>query len=168
MIKFGPTFIYNVPTRTGQDIPFHIIDQLAKHKHFAGVKECHSVQRVKEYVDGGIKVWTGNDDEAFKCIYDHKANGAISVISNIIPDILKDRKNKRKNEILFRWLFQEPNPIGVNTALAMMGIVEPVFRMPYLPLCEEERRKGERILKDHFDINCITLEDSDFKILDHY
>ena len=41
----------------------------------------------------------------------------------------------------------EPNPIAVNTALAMCGLVKPVFRLPYVPLSAEQRRRGVELLQ---------------------
>jgi len=53
-----------------------------------------------------------------------------------------------------RWLFKEPNPIGVNTALTMLGCAEPVFRLPYAPYDENTRREGKKIIEsigtEHF------------------
>ena len=40
VLEFGPAIIYNVPGRTGQDLPPHFIENLAHHQNFAGVKEC--------------------------------------------------------------------------------------------------------------------------------
>ena len=36
-------------------------------------------------------------------------------------------------------ILYEPNPIGLNTALDPLGVVRPVFRLPYTPLPLEER-----------------------------
>ena len=41
---------------------------------------------------------------------------------------------------------QEPNPIPLNTMLAMGGVVQPVFRLPYAPLDRAAREEGVRIL----------------------
>lgn len=40
---------------------------------------------------------------------------------------------------LMAWLFCEPNPIPLNTALCMCGLIKPVFRLPYVPLNQEQR-----------------------------
>jgi 4-hydroxy-tetrahydrodipicolinate synthase len=48
---------------------------------------------------------------------------------------------------LMGWMFVEPNPIAVNTALAMCGLVKPVFRLPYVPLSAEQRRRGVELLQ---------------------
>ena len=52
---------------------------------------------------------------------------------------------------LIGWLFEEPNPIGVNTALAMCGVVQPVFRLPYVPLSRQQRAAGQALLQPLLD-----------------
>ena len=44
------------------------------------------------------------------------------------------------------WLFEQPNPIGVNTMMAMTGMCSPVFRAPYVPLNEEDQQRAVEIL----------------------
>lgn len=34
-----------------------------------------------------------------------------------------------------------------NTALAMCGLVKPVFRLPYVPMSREQREKGAELLR---------------------
>lgn len=44
------------------------------------------------------------------------------------------------------WMFEEPNPIGVNTAMAMCGLARPVFRLPYVPLSTQQREAGKKLM----------------------
>jgi 4-hydroxy-tetrahydrodipicolinate synthase len=67
------------------------------------------------------------------------------------------------------WLFCEPNPIAINTALMMTGAVNPVFRLPYLPLSDEQQKIGLPLINqlsesdvvggkaDYIDIKNIAL-----------
>ena len=48
---------------------------------------------------------------------------------------------------MISWLFSEPNPIGVNTALAMLAAIKPVFRLPYYPLNQTSRQTGFELLQ---------------------
>lgn len=43
----GPAMIYNVPGRTGQDIPDSVVEELAGHDNFLGVKECTGIERIR-------------------------------------------------------------------------------------------------------------------------
>ena len=47
-----------------------------------------------------------------------------------------------KLQPLMGWLFCEPNPIAINTALMMTGAVNPVFRLPYVPLTSAQQEIG--------------------------
>jgi 4-hydroxy-tetrahydrodipicolinate synthase len=64
----------------------------------------------------------------------------ISVVSNLVTSLvhklLFESRNSELNEKLMplvNWLFVEPNPIGLNTALAQLLMIRPVFRLPYVP-----------------------------------
>jgi len=162
VLDFGPTIVYNVPARTTQDIPSEVIFELAKHPNFAGVKECEGNERIRNYTKNGVTCWSGNDDEAHDAKWDAGAAGVISVTSNVAPKLMRElmlgpKPNpKLRDDLipLMRWLFKEPNPIGVNTALAMLGCAEPVFRLPYAPYDEKTRQEGKKIMEtvgaEHF------------------
>ncbi|MDN3435240.1 4-hydroxy-tetrahydrodipicolinate synthase [Pseudoalteromonas sp. APC 3356] len=152
VLDIGPAFIYNVAGRTGQDLTPDIIEPLAQHEHFIGVKECGGNERIAHYERQGIACWSGNDDEAHDARHIHNAHGVISVTSNLIPGLfrqLMDSKNDALNnslQPLMNWLFCEPNPIAINTAMIMTGAVNPVFRMPYVPLSDEQQQQGEMLI----------------------
>lgn len=173
-LDIGPAFIYNVASRTGQDLTPDIIEKLASHKNFIGVKECGGNDRIASYEKQGIACWSGNDDESHDARHLHGSHGVISVTSNIIPGLMRqlmDNKNVALNTDLQRlmsWLFCEPNPIAINTALMMTGAVSPNFRLPYQALTKEQRQKGFELLSELNPNDIIgdalsVLEDSVFK-----
>ena len=105
--------------------------------------------------------------------------GVISVTSNLIPGLFStmmhqsDPKLNSSLQQLIAWLFCEPNPVGVNTAMAMCGLVKPLFRLPYVPLNREQREAGAVLLRQvqqHIpgchDIQ--VLDDDDFAVLSKY
>jgi 4-hydroxy-tetrahydrodipicolinate synthase len=49
---------------------------------------------------------------------------------------------------LISWLFCEPNPIAINTALMMTKAVKPVFRLPYLPLSTSQQQQGKQLISE--------------------
>jgi 4-hydroxy-tetrahydrodipicolinate synthase len=75
---------------------------------------------------------------------------------------------------LIDWLFHMPNPIGLNTALAQLGVVRPVFRLPFVPLPLEKRIEFVNLVKgigrEHFvgteDVQ--VLDDDDFFLVSRY
>ena len=172
-LDIGPAFIYNVPGRTGQDITPDIIEILAKHKNFIGVKECGGNERIAHYEKQGIACWSGNDDESHDGRHQYGSHGVISVTSNVVPGLMRqlmDNKNIELNgslQGLIKWLFCEPNPIAINTTLMMTGAVSPNFRLPYKALTKEQRQQGFDLLNalnssDRVGESLSLLEDDDF------
>lgn len=154
VLEIGPAFIYNVPGRTGQDLTPDVIEPLAKHENFIGVKECAGNERIAHYEKQGIACWSGNDDEAHDARHLHGAHGVISVTSNIVPKQFRTLMDSRNDELnqslqpLMSWLFCEPNPIAINTALMMTDAVKPVFRLPYVPLNEAQQAQGIKLISE--------------------
>ncbi|WP_444998564.1 dihydrodipicolinate synthase family protein [Aliikangiella sp. IMCC44359] len=172
-LDLGPAFIYNVPGRTGQDIPAEIIRKLASHENFVGVKECAGNERIRQYEQEGIACWSGNDDECFDGRHQYNSHGVISVTSNLVPGIMRelmDNPDSTRNQDLnplYQWLFDEPNPAPLNTALALTGASLPVIRLPYLPLAKAKREAFLTIIETIESSQVVgdkrlALEDKDF------
>lgn len=181
VLSMGPTIIYNVPSRTGQDIPPNVVKNIANNPNLAGIKECMGNNRIKQYTSDGIVVWSGNDDECYDARWSYGAIGVISVTSNLIPGIMRELMFEGNNSSLnskiaplIAWLFHEPNPVALNTALAQLGVVRPVFRLPYVPLCISKRLEFVNIVNDigreYFigDEEVQVLEDDAFILVDRY
>jgi len=178
VMDLGPAIVYNVPARTSQDIAPETMFELAKHENFAGVKECEGNARIKQYTDNGVTCWTGNDDECHDARYEAGAVGVISVTSNLVPELMRemlfDGPNPELRDRLaplMGWLFAEPNPTGINTACAMLGVAKPVFRLPYVPYDAELRARGADLLRA-VGLDAVagdgvlhSLDDTDFTIL---
>ncbi|WP_440875719.1 4-hydroxy-tetrahydrodipicolinate synthase [Thalassotalea sp. PLHSN55] len=176
VLEKGPAFIYNVPGRTGQDLTPDFIEPIATHKNFIGVKECAGNERIAYYENKGIACWSGNDDESFNGRHQHKSHGVISVTSNIVPGLMRKLMDENVPELneqlqgLMQWLFCEPNPIGLNTAMMMTNAVQKNFRLPYQALTLAQRQQGLALLSK-LDLNDIVgdslnlLDDSDFSYI---
>jgi 4-hydroxy-tetrahydrodipicolinate synthase len=175
LLQLGPAFIYNVPSRTGQDLPPELMQRLAESPNFIGVKECSGNERIAQYERQGIACWSGNDDQCFAGRHAHRSHGVISVTSNILPGCMRklmDTNDAAHNEALqplISWIFQQPNPIGINTLLAMTGATQPVFRLPYVPLEREARQQGLELLRAFTSEQRVgsrleVLNDSDFHL----
>ena len=147
-----PVVLYNVPGRTGREIPLDVVARLAKHPNVVAVKEAAgSVDRVSAIKNlcPDFTVLSGDDALAVPMI-SVGAEGVISVASNVIPremgdmvraalagDFATARRAHAKYYPLFRDLFIDANPVMVKEALALMGRLERVFR---LPLCETSEK----------------------------
>jgi 4-hydroxy-tetrahydrodipicolinate synthase len=180
LLPIGPLIIYNVPARTNQDIPPSVVEILAQNPNFVGIKETMGSERVKMYTDKGIVVW-GVDGPIHEARWDCGAVGVQSVASNLVPGLMRELMFEGKNPTLnsklkplFAWLFIEPSPIALNTALAQLGVIKPVFRLPYVPLSMEQRVGFVNLVKEmgreHFvgEKDVQVLEDDDFIIVDRY
>ena len=143
-----PVILYNVPGRAGREIPLDVVVRLAKHEKIIAIKEAAgSVDRVSAIKAAipDFTVLSGDDSLALPMI-SVGAEGVISVASNVIPremgemvrlaragDFAAARALHFKYYSLFHDLFIDVNPVMVKEALALMGKIERVFR---LPLCE--------------------------------
>lgn len=143
-----PVILYNVPGRSGREIPLDTVVKLAKHPKIVAIKEAAgSVERVSAIKNllPEFTVLSGDDSLALPMMA-VGAEGVISVASNVIPkemgdmirlalagEFVKAREYHAKYYELFHDLFIDVNPVMVKEALHLMGKIERVFR---LPLCE--------------------------------
>ena len=153
-----PVVLYNVPGRSGRDIPVETVARLAKHPKIVAVKEAGgSTERVSAILDAcKITVLSGDDMLALPMI-SVGAQGLISVASNAAPREVSDLVRlalagdaraacaaHQRLYPLFRDLFIDTNPIPVKAAMAMMGKIEEVYR---LPLCETSDKVRAQLRK---------------------
>lgn len=141
-----PVILYNVPSRTGVDIPVEVYRRLSQIPNIAGVKEASSdirkIARIRSQCPDHFTVWCGNDDLAVAAMA-LGAKGLISVVSNIEPEITGsmigaaldgdfDTATALQLSLLplIDALFQEVNPIPVKAAMAMIGYDCGGCRMP--------------------------------------
>ena len=143
-----PVVLYNVPGRSGKEIPLDVVVRLAAHPNVVAIKEAAgSVERVSAIRNllPEFTILSGDDSLAVPMM-SVGAQGVISVASNVIPhemsemvrlalrgDFVAARQYHAKYYPLFHDLFIDVNPVMVKEALWLMGQIERVFR---LPLCE--------------------------------
>ena len=149
-----PIVVYNVPGRTGSNIEAATTLELAKHPRIASVKEASAnLSQISDCIAGKPKGFTvlSGDDELTLPILALGGDGLISVISNAVPKLMTklvrlaregDFAGAREVHMqLLPWMraaFIESNPIPVKAALAMMGKMENVLRLPLVPLAESK------------------------------
>ena len=82
-----PIIAYNVPSRTGLDLPPEVAAELLKHPMIRGVKESsgdiRQMQRLAALCPGAA-LYAGNDDQAYAMMA-LGARGVISVVANVLP-----------------------------------------------------------------------------------
>lgn len=158
-----PVVLYNVPGRTSSNIEPATLARLAKIPNISAVKEASgSITQqmdVLAQAPPGFRVLSGDDAFTFPLMA-LGGKGIISVASNEIPgpmsrlaQLMLDGNIEEARRLHFQLLplmqvnFIESNPIPVKAALAMMGLVEEVYRLPLVPMKPENRAKLEKVLE---------------------
>ena len=154
-----PIILYNVPSRTGCNIPLSVYKELAKHERIVAVKEASgNISAIAELIaecGDSLDVYSGNDDQIVP-IMSLGGKGVISVLSNVLPKETHDMTSfclngnfkdaaalQLKYLDLINALFCEVNPIPAKTAMAEMGFCDIEMR---LPLCEMEEATKARLM----------------------
>ncbi|HZT70942.1 MAG TPA: 4-hydroxy-tetrahydrodipicolinate synthase [Terriglobia bacterium] len=157
-----PVILYNVPSRTSSNIEPATVARLAEIPNIIGIKEASGSitqqMEVLRLVPPGFKVLSGDDAFTFPLMAVGGA-GVISVVSNEIPrqmteltHLLLDGKYDEARKLNMKLLplmqanFIETNPIPVKAALAMMGKIKEVYRLPMCPMKPENRARLEKVL----------------------
>jgi 4-hydroxy-tetrahydrodipicolinate synthase len=159
-----PIILYNVPPRTNVNILPDTIVRLAEIPNIVGVKEASGdISQITEIiirVPADFKVLSGDDSMTLPLIAVGGV-GLISVASNEAPGELTaltracldnnwDEARRLNRELfpLMKANFIETSPGPVKAALAMMGKIKEVYRLPLVPVKPETREKLRAVLVD--------------------
>ena len=157
-----PIILYNVPSRTGLDMPVSLYQQLSQIPNIIGVKEASTdivkIARIRNACGEDFTVWCGNDDQAVPAIA-LGAKGVISVLSNLLPketlemtsaiydgdlDTALDLHGKLLP--VMDALFKEVNPIPVKEAMKLIGYDCGPCRLPLGPVSNDTRNLLQQLL----------------------
>ncbi|MGH9431051.1 MAG: 4-hydroxy-tetrahydrodipicolinate synthase [Terriglobia bacterium] len=159
-----PVILYNVPGRTSSNIEPVTVARLSKIPNIIGIKEASGSitqqMEVVNAVDASFRVLSGDDSFTLPLMA-LGGLGVISVASNEIPGpmsrltaLLLQGKYDEARKLNARLLplmqvnFIETSPIPVKAALAMMGLIEEVYRLPLVPLKAENRPRLRKVLEE--------------------
>jgi len=158
-----PLIVYNVPGRTGSNVEAATTLELAGHENITAVKEASgNVAQVAEIIRGKPADFTvlSGDDALTLAILAEGGDGVISVTSNVVPrlvsrmvEVFDEGDSREAREIAHRlsqWTagaFVESNPIPAKAALAFMGRMKNVLRLPLVPLKESHHDAVRSALK---------------------
>jgi len=159
-----PIFVYNVPGRTGVNVEVQTLVRLAALPNVVGVKEASGnmtqMCEVCRAVPPGFIVLSG-DDVLTLPLMAVGGRGVISVASNEIPaemaqmveaaerdDFAAARAMHARILPLMQVNFIEANPVPVKAAMAAMGLLEEVYRLPMVPPRPESKEKIVKVLKE--------------------
>ncbi len=151
-----PVIVYNVPGRTASNIEARTTLALSEIQNIAGIKEASGslvqIQEILRERPPHFSVLSG-DDALTLAIMAAGGDGVISVTSNATPRLMSQLVERCRSgdfdearaihERLVPWMsaaFVESNPIPVKAALASMGRIENVLRLPLVPLDQRHER----------------------------
>lgn len=157
-----PIVVYNVPGRTGVNVDPATLARLARIDRVVAVKEASGnisqMAQIFQEVPEDFVVLSGDDGITLP-LFALGGVGVISVVSNEVPyamsrlaslclewDYPAAQKMHRRLHPLMEINFIESNPGPVKAALAMMGLIEPAYRLPAVPPRPESLQKIEQVL----------------------
>src|SRR5436305_7175659 len=157
-----PIVVYNVPGRTSVNVEPATLARLAKIETVIGVKEASGnisqITAIFQAVPSSFAVLSGDDAITLPLIA-LGGVGIISVVSNEVPfamarlsslclegDLPAAREMQRRLHPLMEVNFIESNPGPVKAAMALMGLIDPVFRLPAVYPKPESVKKIEKVL----------------------
>jgi len=166
-----PCILYNVPSRTGVDIPVEVYRNLSTIENIVGVKEASTdivkIAKIREVCPPSFSVWSGNDDMAVPTV-SLGCQGVISVVSNVIPLETElmisaalngdfDTAAAIQIELLpfIRAMFREVNPIPVKAAMKLIGYNCGECRLPLTRATEQTRNQIISELKNRFQFEVV-------------
>ncbi|MBZ5539544.1 MAG: 4-hydroxy-tetrahydrodipicolinate synthase [Acidobacteriia bacterium] len=158
-----PIILYSVQGRTGVNIEPATVQRLAAIDNIVGIKEASGnisqMAAILNAVPERFLVLSGDDALTLPLIA-LGGRGVISVVSNEIPaemacltrlclqnDLSAARQFYRRYLPLMEVNFAESNPIPVKAAMAMMGLLEPVWRLPLVPPRAESQARIRGVLE---------------------
>jgi 4-hydroxy-tetrahydrodipicolinate synthase len=159
-----PVIVYNVPGRTGVDIPVGVYRKLCRIPNIAGVKEASTdITKITKTIAAcgpDFEIWTGNDDLTVPAM-SLGAQGVISVASNVAPvqvqamaqaalagDFDTASALQLRLQALNELLFCEVNPIPVKAAMKCIGFDCGSCRLPLTDLTPENQKKLNEYFKN--------------------
>jgi 4-hydroxy-tetrahydrodipicolinate synthase len=148
-----PIVVYNVPGRTGSNVEAATTLELAEHANIVAVKEASGnlaqIGEIIRHRPARFSVLSGDDPLTLQVMADG-GDGVISVTSNAAPRLVTQLTElcaagdfaaaRTINQQLAEWTaaaFIESNPIPAKAALAMMGKMSNVVRLPLVPLADK-------------------------------
>ena len=161
-----PIILYNVPGRTGCNLPLDALEVLSRHENIRGIKEASGnisyVAKVARLVSDTFCMVSGNDDMIVP-VMSLGGSGVISVFANLCPaqcheitasylagDVARARDLQLKYLDLINALFVEVNPIPIKEEMNLAGMNVGGYRLPLCEISEGGRavlRKAMEILQ---------------------
>jgi 4-hydroxy-tetrahydrodipicolinate synthase len=137
-----PILVYNIPVRTGTDMPNDLLEELAEIDNIVGVKQSNDDNLA--LVDG-LQLYAGNDDVFAKAL-DLGGSGGILTASHVVgPDFKRMAEEPENRDDIhaslipvFDALAVAPAATANKAALNLIGLPGGHVRLPYVDADESE------------------------------
>jgi 4-hydroxy-tetrahydrodipicolinate synthase len=148
-----PIVLYNIPSRTGTDMPNDLLAELAQLEHVSAVKQANNANLA--LIDG-LDVYAGNDDILCRTL-ELGGAGGILVASHIVgPEMRRmfDEPDRRREvdaglRDIYQALSVTSNPIPIKAALNLLGHRVGGLRLPMVEADEHELATVREMLERH-------------------
>lgn len=152
-----PVLLYNIPHRTGINIPPPLLAELAQIEHIDGVKQANAAEL--QPIDG-LELYAG-DDGTFARTLDMGGAGGVLVASHVVGDAMRRMVDEpdRRHEIdaslhdVFEMLFMTASPTCTKASLSLMGHCLAGVRLPIVEATAEELATVRTVLERHGLLN---------------
>jgi len=158
-----PMIVYSVQGRTGVNVEPATLVRLSEIDNIVGVKEAsgniNQIGAIINRVPEKFVVLSGDDSMTLP-LMSLGGKGIISVVGNQIPgemtrlaqlclkgDFAGARALHHRYLELMDVNFIESNPLPVKAAMGLMGLLDPVFRLPMCPPKPESLKRIEKVLE---------------------
>jgi 4-hydroxy-tetrahydrodipicolinate synthase len=158
-----PIILYSVQGRTGVNIEPSTVVRLAEIENIVGIKEASgNITQIAEVIDRVPHkfIVLSGDDAMTLPVISLGGRGVVSVVSNQIPGAMSElaslankndfdaaRKLQHSYLALMQVNFIEANPIPVKWAMSVMGLLEPVYRLPMVEPSAANKQKIGQVLE---------------------
>ena len=148
-----PTILYNIPARTGTNLPPDLLAELAEIPGVSGVKQANAdeLQPIE-----GLDLYAGDDGNLGR-VLDMGGAGGILVASHIVGNEMRRMVDEPEHRAeidaslqdVYETLFLTSNPTCTKAALNMLGLEAGGLRLPLVEATAEEAAAVRAMLERH-------------------
>jgi 4-hydroxy-tetrahydrodipicolinate synthase len=148
-----PILVYNIPHRTGEDMPNDLLAELAQLEQVVGVKQANPKNLAK--IDG-LQIYAGDDETLIEALELGEPGGILTSSHIFGPEMRRmvdEPEHRREIDASLRDAFQDmgigPRACTIKAALNLLGLNVGRPRLPYVELDEQETAIVRAMLERH-------------------
>jgi 4-hydroxy-tetrahydrodipicolinate synthase len=145
-----PIVLYNIPSRTGTDMPNELLAELAQLPNVSAVKQANNANLA---LVEGLELYAGNDEIVARTL-DMGGVGGICVATHLLGPLFRalldepDRRAEVQEELSgYLPALNRANPVSIKAAIEMAGLAHGYMRLPLVEADEAERADIRAVLE---------------------